>query len=89
MRCGKHCCPPHEQKLNSALIKDSHAYQMVKCIEHGRDGYAQPNSPSDGHGKSFGTMMHAVNARALDLIGLKGDPETYPVHDYSRGHGFP
>ena len=80
---------PHEQKPDSALTKDSHAYQDVKCVEHGRDGFAQLNSPSDGHGKSFGTMMHAVNARALDLIGLKGDPELYPVHDYSRGEGFP
>ena len=88
MRCGKLRCPPHKQKL-SALTKESHAYLKVKCIEHGPDGYRQPNSPSGGHGKSFGTMMHAVNARALYVIGLKGDPETYPIHEFSRDEVFP
>ena len=34
-------------------------------------------------------MLGAVNARALDVLGLKGDPKIYPVHDYSRGEGFP
>ena len=46
-------------------------------------------SPSGGHGKCFGTMMRAVNARALDLLGLDGDPRPYPFHDYSRGEGYP
>ena len=89
MKCGKLYYRPHEQKLNSALKKDSHAYQDVKCMEWGEEGFAQPNSPSGGHDKSFGTMMHCVNARALDVIGLKGDLEPYPFHDYSRGKGFP
>ena len=62
---------------------------MVKCYEHGKDGFAQPNSPSRGHGKCFGTMMYAVNARALDLIGLKGDPKSYPFHNYKKGEGLP
>ena len=34
-------------------------------------------------------MMRAVNARALDVIGLDGDSVPYPFHDYSRGEGFP
>ena len=89
MRCGKFCGSLHEQTVDSALTKDSHAYQDVKCPEHGRDGFAQPTSPSGGHGKNFGTMMRAVNARALDLIGLKGDDRPYPFHDYSRGEGLP
>ena len=67
---------------------DSHAYQMVKCPEYGKDGFAQPNSPSGGHGKCFGTMMHAVNARALDSIGLKGDPKPYPLLNFSPREGF-
>lgn len=63
---------------------------MVKCVEHGRDGFApQPKSPSRGHGKCFGTMMRAVNARMLDVMGLKGDSNPYPFHDYSRGEGYP
>ena len=33
--------------------------------------------------------MRAVNARALNVIGLKGDPKSYPFHDYHRGEGFP
>lgn len=62
---------------------------MVKCVEHGREGFIRPMSPSGCHGKCFGTMMRAVNARALDLIGLKGDSGPYPFHDYNRGEGFP
>ena len=89
MRCGRFYYSPHEQKVDSALTKDSHAYLDVKCQRHGRDGFAQPQDRTQGHHKSFGTMMRAVNARALNVIGLKGDPKSYPFYDYDRGEGLP
>ena len=41
-----------------------------------------------GHGKNFGTMLQAVNRRALVLLGLLGDPEPYPCHDYALDDGL-
>ena len=88
MRCGNIVALFLSEKVDTALMNDSHAYQMVNCPEHGRDGFRQPNSPSKGHGKSFGTMMRAVYARALDVMGLKGDSEPYAFYDFSRGEGY-
>ena len=63
---------------------------MVKCPQHGKDGwFAASSGPHGPHGKSVGTMVFAVNSRAFDLLGLKGDPTPYPHYDYDKGEGLP
>ncbi len=80
----------YKQDSGSTLTKDSHAYQMVKCQEHGSEGFKVATSgPSNGHGKNFGTMIHAVNKRAFDVLGVKGDPRPYPRHNHKHGEGLP
>ena len=44
------------------------------------------NNKPGGHGRNFGTRMHAVNKRAWELFGLIGDLERYPCHAYVYGH---
>lgn len=60
---------------------DSHAYLEVRAPEFGPTGF-RVGIP-DGHGKNFGTMIHAVNRRAWELLGFKGDPVVYPRHEYA------
>ena len=33
--------------------------------------------------------MRVVNARAFQVLGLKGDQEPYKYHNYNNGEGFP
>ena len=61
---------------------DSHAYERVRALELGPTGWSM--GKADGHGRNFGTMIHAVNGRAWDLLGLKGDSKSYPRHDYAH-----
>lgn len=60
---------------------DSHAYERVRALELGPTGWSVGRA--DGHGRNFGTMIHAVNKRAWDLLGLKGDSTLYLRHDYA------
>ena len=78
------------QALGSTLTEDRHAHQMVSCQKDGTNGlHAVLSGPSNGHGKNFGSMMNAVNKRALRTLGLKGDSTHYPRHKYEKGEGFP
>ena len=71
-------------------MDSSHAYQFVSCPQHGKDGWLAANTgKSGGHDKNFGTMMLAVNARAFDVIGLRGDPTRYPCHQYAKREDTP
>ena len=56
---------------------------MVRAREDGPKGWQV--GKADGHGKNFGTMILAVNRRARVLLGLKGDPNPYPCHEYALG----
>ena len=47
------------------------------------------SSKNGSHDKNFGTMMLAVNARAFDMLGLKGDPTRYPCHEYAKSENSP
>lgn len=63
------------------MTHDSHAYLQVRALRHGAAGW-EGGKPG-GHGKNFGTMIHAVNRRAWDLFGFKGDPMPYLRHHYA------
>ena len=41
------------------------------------------DGPAD-HGKNFGTMIRAVDKKAMELFGLSGDPVWYPCHAYAN-----
>ena len=72
------------------LTKDSHAYYYVACPKEGKGGFEVViQEPNKGHGKSFGTMMNAVNERASTVLGLEGDPQPYPYYHYNNGEGIP
>ena len=59
------------------LTRDSHAYVGTR-IRH--DGRQEVAANASSHDKNFGTMLHAVNRRAMKLLGLEGDPNEYPRH---------
>ena len=63
------------------LTHDSHAYIGTR-IRH--DGRQEVAADASSHDKNFGTMLHAVNRRAMKLLGLEGDPTEYPRHIYSH-----
>ena len=60
---------------------DSHAYEKVRARRFGPTGWAIGRP--DGHGKNFGTMIHAVYKRSWELLGFRGDPSPYPRHEYA------
>ena len=77
-------------KIVLTLTIDRHAYLMVQSPENGREGWANSVAgPTKGHGKDFGTMLLAVNYRAMSVLGLEGDQAKYPCYDYSKGEGLP
>lgn len=80
MKCGK-LYRFEENQYSLLLNRDSHAHQMVRALDDGPKGWQV--GKADGHGKNFGTMMLAVRRRARVLLGLEGDPKSYPCHDYA------
>lgn len=81
---------PLKVKGEMMLRDDRHAYQFVNCREDGKEGWVAANrGKSGGHDKNFGTMMLAVNTRAFDVLGLRGDLTRYPCHEYARRHDMP
>ena len=80
---------PCQYEFSSILKNDSHAYQYVHCLADGRDGLKAAHSgPGGYHEENFGTMTRAVSDRLFDLLGLEGDPISYPCHNHSKGEGF-
>lgn len=63
------------------LTRDSHAYVGTR-IRH--DGRREVAVNAASHDENFGTMLHAVNRRAMKLLGLEGDPTEYPRHIFSH-----
>lgn len=63
------------------LTRESHAYVGTR-IRH--DGRREVAVNASSHDENFGTMLHAVNRRAMKLLGLEGDPNEYPRHIFSH-----
>ena len=78
------------RKIVLTLTKDRHAYLMVQSPSNGREGWLSSiTGPTNGHDKGFGTMMLAVNYRAMSVLGLEGDQDQFPYYDYGKGEGLP
>ena len=73
-------CSTVENGRVATLTEVSHAYRRVHCPNREEGGYRGLKSgPNGGHDEFFGTMLLAVNARALKVICLEGDLEFYPL----------
>lgn len=81
MRCGEYTLEPAFSAFVLLLKTNSHADAVVRVHEREMLECA-------GHGKNFGTKLHAVENRARRLFGLHSGDD-YPRHKYERGEGYP
>ena len=71
------CFLTEDEHSHADAVVRVHEREMLECA---------------GHGKNFGTRLHAVEKRAQKLFGIsvKGHPnDDYPRHKYEKGEGFP